>query len=63
MRFTGAALLSFLFVATATFQQTASANAKFVTEYHSNELSYSLAVGWSNPIKWGEANQAKETLE
>jgi hypothetical protein len=29
----------------------------------SNELSYSLAVGWSNPIKWGEANHAKETLE
>jgi hypothetical protein len=41
VRFTGATLLSFLFVATPTFKQTASANEKFVTEHQSNELSYS----------------------
>ncbi len=41
VRFRGATLLSFLFMATATFQQTASANEKFVTEHQSNELSYS----------------------
>ncbi|MBK1987245.1 hypothetical protein A0J48_006800 [Sphaerospermopsis aphanizomenoides BCCUSP55] len=41
VRFLGASLLSFLFVATAALHKTASANEKIVTENQSSELSYS----------------------